>query len=524
MRPTSTTLSRELVIQHPLPHQMPSHLHSARFKVFRWGRRTGKTREAFIAGMTGHGPGWLEGTPQHPGVLGGWDVVWVGKDYPQARQIWMEEIRPRFDNVEGVRIIESPYYAVLIDGHGTLHVRSAENIESVRGVGAKLKGVIVDEGAHLDLGYAWQNVLRPVLMDNKGWAILMSTTNSGLDGNIEKIAPSYFNRLCADIMAVKPGRTEEDGWFHSYLTARENPKIDAEEWDATVREYPAESIALAEELEAKLLAAGAGLAFPEWRDDVHVQRREPPANWVWFGGMDWGYSDHCACYALASGGDREIMVRWEWYEKEIDPYTTGYRIGEQLKQFPRLEWIGCDSSMANVTDGGMTIMERIQKGLIDSMGKQHHPVLVTVPKGPGSRGTRKQLLHEVLRYEEREENGHKVVPPWLAPRLTVHPSCSNLIRTLPALPRDPNPRKTEDVDTLAEDHAYDALTYPLLARAQVKQVDPARDLPASQDHHGGWTMVNGVRQEKNAWQKSPLTGRAPYRTGVKWRRANPGED
>ena len=45
------------------------------------------------------------------------------------------------------------------------------------------------------------------------------------------------------------------------------------------------------------------------------------------------------------------------------------------------------------------------------------------------------------------------------PRLYIQENCTNLIRTLPALPvsqSDP-----EDVDTGAEDHAYDALRYLL---------------------------------------------------------------
>ena len=47
------------------------------------------------------------------------------------------------------------------------------------------------------------------------------------------------------------------------------------------------------------------------------------------------------------------------------------------------------------------------------------------------------------------------------PRLLVVDTCTNLIRTLPSLPRDP--RNPEDVDTRAEDHAYDSLRYGLTA-------------------------------------------------------------
>ncbi len=43
------------------------------------------------------------------------------------------------------------------------------------------------------------------------------------------------------------------------------------------------------------------------------------------------------------------------------------------------------------------------------------------------------------------------------PGLIVFRTCANLIRTLPALPYDPI--RVEDVDSKAEDHAYDALRY-----------------------------------------------------------------
>lgn len=52
-------------------------------------------------------------------------------------------------------------------------------------------------------------------------------------------------------------------------------------------------------------------------------------------------------------------------------------------------------------------------------------------------------------------NGEKM------PRLFIYSTCRNLIRTLPALPRDD--KNPEDVDTKAEDHAYDALRYALMS-------------------------------------------------------------
>ena len=48
------------------------------------------------------------------------------------------------------------------------------------------------------------------------------------------------------------------------------------------------------------------------------------------------------------------------------------------------------------------------------------------------------------------------------PSLKIFSNCVNLIRTLPLLPLDKN--NPEDVDTNAEDHAYDALRYGVMSR------------------------------------------------------------
>lgn len=57
--------------------------------------------------------------------------------------------------------------------------------------------------------------------------------------------------------------------------------------------------------------------------------------------------------------------------------------------------------------------------------------------------------------------GRLKVRPDGFPRLLIYSTCVNLIRTLPELPR--STARPEDVDTTAEDHAYDALRY-LLAK------------------------------------------------------------
>ena len=48
------------------------------------------------------------------------------------------------------------------------------------------------------------------------------------------------------------------------------------------------------------------------------------------------------------------------------------------------------------------------------------------------------------------------------PRLKIFKTCTNLVRTLPTIPL--SKINSEDVDTKAEDHAYDALRYMVMTR------------------------------------------------------------
>jgi len=67
---------------------------------------------------------------------------------------------------------------------------------------------------------------------------------------------------------------------------------------------------------------------------------------------------------------------------------------------------------------------------------------------------RVQRVHDALMVDE-DISGK---PPTRAsgiPGLVIFETCTNLVRTLPALPYDAV--RVEDVDTHAEDHAYDAL-------------------------------------------------------------------
>ena len=71
-------------------------------------------------------------------------------------------------------------------------------------------------------------------------------------------------------------------------------------------------------------------------------------------------------------------------------------------------------------------------------------------RSPKSRINGKLEIHKRLRVVDKD------------PGVRVFKTCKNLIRTLSSLPTDD--KNLEDVDTNAEDHAYDALRYGCMSR------------------------------------------------------------
>lgn len=291
--PDTTVASGVLDLPEPVGKQFEWLDSPALRKVLRVGRRGSKTRFAFSAALAGHGPGWEDGTPLHRGVLQGGDVVWICPTYSNLSTVlWKEEIDPRMGHLPWVDLNKTTH-DVNIPGLGSLMLRSGDRsaIDSVRGVGKRLFGVIVDEAAHMDSRGALLDVILPALLDNDGWLILMSTTNAAGDGGYDDTGapqvPSYFNLICKQIRAGQRG----DEWKEFTGTAYDNPTLDTKAIDALIAEYPPDSPKLKQEVFAELLEAGVGLALPNLTAERHLIPRHPvPTYWTFFGGFDWGFN------------------------------------------------------------------------------------------------------------------------------------------------------------------------------------------------------------------------------------------
>lgn len=217
-----------------------------------------------------------------------------------------------------------------------------------------------------------------------------------------------------------------------------------------------------------------GQVFSEWQDEVHViPHRTKGPGWRLFAGCDWGIKDQGVVAILGTDG-RRLEGVGEYLFRETDARQVGYECGLLMREKQVVpEWIACDAQMGeDGGTGGPTILEAFQFGLRDALGNQA-PSCFKAPKGRGSRAARQSLLHELLRIPTEAPGG--------VPQLRfVKEATPYLIRTIPALPYDD--KNADDVDTNAEDHGYDALTYCLMARLPRRPED--RLGPGANTHPG----------------------------------------
>ena len=185
-------------------------------------------------------------------------------------------------------------------------------------------------------------------------------------------------------------------------------------------------------------------SFPEFSKEIHVVKPfDIPRNWMRFRAADWGYSSPACCLWFAIDFDNNIFVYRELYTQKITADIFARKVLE-AEQGEYIRYGVLDSSTwARRGDIGPSIAETmIQEGC------RWRPS----DRSPKSRVAGKLELHKRLRPDET--TGY--------PTMFFFENCTNLIRTLPMLPVDKN--NPEDVDTHAEDHAYDALRYGCMSR------------------------------------------------------------
>jgi len=256
---------------------------------------------------------------------------------------------------------------------------------------------------------------------------------------------------------------EEGGMLRCYIPSRleDNPTMMETDPDYVTRLEGLGDPILVRSLREGDWSIVAGAMFGDvWRRDRHIcDPFDIPPDWDLWVGIDDGMSAPAVViwltrdprddtfYAVAEVA-RSNMLPQEFAdrvkERHAEIRRAGRRAGDPF-EYEAGPVRGLMDSGA-FSDQGQAEISRGNQ--LKRLGLQIRPV----EKWPESPRDRAQNLHRLLAPNPKRKDG--------LPCLRVFRGmCPELVRTLPVLPRDPN--RPDRVDTTANDHAFDALTYGL---------------------------------------------------------------
>jgi hypothetical protein len=302
-----------------------------------------------------------------------------------------------------------------------------------------------DELTHLPTEFAWNYLAsRLRTTDSEIKCYMRSTTNPGGIGH-SWVKKRYIDAAPANT-AFEYGINKQTGakLYRKFIPARlkDNPYLFNDgDYQSMLETLP--------EVERRRLLEGdwninEGIAFPEFHRESHViDPFDIPMHWQRFKAIDYGYAAPSACLWFAvDPNDGTILCYRELYAKGLTPEALG-----QLMIDMEVDDV---ISIPGVLDGAVW-------NRIGYTGPTIGQTLCSPPYSHKLRPADKNRIAGKIQIHERLKKVGEG-----RPGLQIFNHCINLVRELESLPLDKN--KPEDVDTKAEDHAYDALRYGMMSR------------------------------------------------------------
>jgi hypothetical protein len=278
-------------------------------------------------------------------------------------------------------------------------------------------------------------------------------------------------------MELRRMPANEGGMLRQYIPARleDNPSMGEDDPGYELRLEGLGSAALVQAMRWGDWDVIEGAFFDCWDAKRHVVTPFAiPQDWLRFRSGDWGSAKPFSFGWWAVVGDRfklpsvgwlprGCMVRYrEWYGCQDGKPNTGLKlhaeevgkgIWEREKNDPRLSY-GVLDPAAFAEDGGPSINERIMRG---SGGKVFfRPADNKRVPSRGALGGWDQMRARFVGDDEG------------LPMLVCFSTCTDSIRTIPALQHDKD--RPEDLDSDMEDHAGDDWRYGCMSRPWVREV------------------------------------------------------
>ena len=191
-----------------------------------------------------------------------------------------------------------------------------------------------------------------------------------------------------------------------------------------------------------------------WNPARHIVKPFPiPSAWKVWRSMDWGYAAPYACYWMAMDPDGCIYIWRELYgagDKEGEgSKETAAQVANKIKVIEeRDERLGYEYRMS-LADPSIFADALRQYGINRSIGQIFRDNGVIWQPAWNAKGSRENGAQEIIRLLSED-------------KLKVFDTCKHWLRTVPSIqPDETNP---EDVDTEAEDHAWDSTRYGIMRR------------------------------------------------------------
>jgi len=299
-----------------------------------------------------------------------------------------------------------------------------------------------DEITHLPTEFGWNYLAsRLRTTDPNLQTYLRCTANPG------GVGAQWVKKRYVDAFEYNKSFVGKDGLTRKFIPAKlqDNPYLSEDgEYERMLSSLPA--------VQRKQLLEGnwdiaEGAAFAEFEVDSHaITPFDIPSWWERFKGVDYGYAaESCCLWAAVDPEDKTIIIYRELYQKGL----TGQALASTITQMEESEI----KSITGVLDTAAWARTGYSGPTIGEVLVQQGHKLRRADK---NRIAGKIQVHEHLR--KSAATGR--------PKLQIFKTCQNLIRELQSLPLSKT--NSEDVDTHASDHAYDALRYMLMSRPRLE--------------------------------------------------------
>lgn len=350
-------------------------------------------------------------------------VIYIAPTLEDARRLMWDRLKKRFNNP--VMKTNDTRLELIIPtqdgGHSTIFLGSWEKVDNYRGDEFDLE--IYDEvQGYRNFWSGWQEAMRPTLTPRQGSALFMGT-------------PKGFNHFY-DLF----NREAKDPAFKSFqFTSYDNPHIPVEEIESAKSQSNFE-----QEYMAKFTKA-EGLVYKEFSRDKHLYTDLPTQDFEYIGSVDPGYTNPAAVLHIYYGNEH-FWVDDEWYKRQrTDRQIAEYVAGSAFKEvYPDPENAG--------------FIEELRLANVNTR---------EVVKGKGSVVRGIQRIRELL----------------LQGKLHINRRCLNLIHEFETYAYDDpsEDRDSNENPIKKNDHALDALRYPILMKLPEARTETQRSYPTRRD-------------------------------------------